>query len=162
MIRRHVFRFTGAADAVRARLLAAAGTAGAVTVETSGAEVKIARRHALPLLNGFSPVFVGSLREDATGTELSGRFRFHLGAIVAIAGFLGLSVWYLIQLLSGEPPAGAPPDWRATRIRFELQFLGFSLAALWVAWLAGRPVREQIIAFIDSQRQPQRPSRRRG
>ena len=95
MIKRYVFRSTGSAASLRTRLQTA-GDNG-VAVEVSGSTVEVARKHALPLLNGFSPVFVGRIEERAEGSELQGRFRFHLVAICLIAGFLGLSGYYLLQ-----------------------------------------------------------------
>jgi hypothetical protein len=159
MLKRHVFTAPDGAGAVQARLQAAA--ADGIVVEVSGAEVKIGRRHALPLLNGFSPVFVGRVEDRGAGAEIAGRFRFHLAAIGVIAGFVALSAWQLLQLLAmGEAPPGYPEGWRGDRIRFELQFLAFSAAALYVAWLAGRPMRERILDLIRRSVQP--PAARRG
>lgn len=153
MIKSYVFRCADAASAFRARLQSA-GKDG-MTVEVAGSTVKIARKHAMPLLSGFSPVFVGRIGEHGAGAELRGRFRFHLAAIFLIAGFLGLSVYYLLQLLlMTQVPSDYPPDWKSNRIWFELQFLGFSALAIFMAWLAGKPMRQRIAEFIEHNCRP--------
>lgn len=148
MIKPYVFRSADSAATLRARLQSADDNG--VTVEVSGSTVKVARKHALPLLSGFSPVFVGRIDEREAGAELHGRFRFHLVAICLIAGFLGLSGYYLLQLLlMTQVPPDYPENWKSDRIWFELQFIGYSAIAITFAWLAGKPVRERIAAFIQ-------------
>jgi hypothetical protein len=70
-------------------------------------------------------------------------------ATAIIAGLIGLSLYHLIGTLAmPEIAPGYPEGWKAQRIRFELQFIGFSALVLFFAWLAGKPLRERILALI--------------
>ncbi|MEX0958340.1 MAG: hypothetical protein WDZ63_03545 [Burkholderiales bacterium] len=119
-------------------------------VESAAGTIKVFRRQGGIFINGFAPIFVGAFRDTANGAELRGYFRLHLVATAIIAGLIGLSLYHLLgTLLMPEMAPGYPEGWKAQRIRFELQFIGFSALVLFFAWLAGKPLRERIVALIE-------------
>jgi hypothetical protein len=153
VIRRYTFNFpVPSADALT-RLEAATQTGGgrSMAVESAAGTIKVFRRQGGLFTNGFAPIFVGAFRDTPNGAVLRGRFRLHLVATAIIAGLIGLSLYQLLStLMLPELAPGYPEGWKAQRIRFELQFIGFSALVLFFAWLAGKPLRERIVALIDS------------
>lgn len=153
MIRQYSFRFPVQPAQALTRLEAATqtGEGRGMAVETTGGTVKVFRRQGGLFTNGFAPIFVGAFRDTPEGAELRGRFRLHLVATAIIAGLIGLSLYHLLSTLTmPELAPGYPEGWKAQRIRFELQFIGFSALVLFFAWLAGKPLRERIVALIHS------------
>lgn len=151
MIRRYTFIYPVDSGQALARLEAAARTEDTrdMTVESVSGQVKVYRRQGGIFTNGFAPIFVGAFRDTPGGAELRGRFRLHMLATAIIAGLIGLSLYHLISTLAmPEIAPGYPEGWKAQRIRFELQFIGFSALVLFFAWLAGKPLRERILALI--------------
>jgi len=150
MFKRHTFAFATTVDKAFAKLDSAveAGTGFGVSVDASG-RIRIFRKQGPALLNGFFPVFVGRFHADGHHSKLQGKFRFNLFAVALFCGFVGASVLSLFGVLtSPDDVAGLPEGWKWSRVRFELQFIGFATLAAAFAWLAGKPVRERVISII--------------
>jgi len=107
--------------------------------------VKITKKSAMPLLSGFSPVFIGKLTRSETGSAVRGYFRFHLAAVGLFIAFLGASLLNLLTIISGfDQPISLKALWADPRITFELQYCGFCVLVALFAWLGGKPLREKI------------------
>lgn len=152
MLKSYRFAFSTTADKALARLdVVVSAAQGFALVVDAGGRVKIFRNQGFALFNGFFPVFVGRFSSGDALTELRGGFRFHLLAIGLFAGFVGVSIVSLVNVLTApEVTAGMPEDWKMQRVRFELQFIAFAVLAALFAWLAGKPMRDRITTIIDS------------
>lgn len=161
MLKRYRFVFSTTADKALARLDAAVSSVqGFGLAVDAGGRVKIFRNQGFVLLNGFFPVFVGRFSSGPELTELRGGFRFHLLAVGLFAGFVGVSIVSLVNVLTAsEVAAGMPEDWKMQRVRFELQFIAFAVLAVVFAWLAGKPMRERITEMIVSATTDNPPAR---
>ena len=107
--------------------------------------VKITKKSAMPLLSGFSPVFIGKLTRSETGSLVRGYFRFHLAAVGLFVAFLGTSLLNLSTIVSGfDQPISLKALWADPRVTFELQYCGFCVLVALFAWLGGKPLREKI------------------
>ena len=107
--------------------------------------IKITKKSAMPLLSGFSPVFIGKLTRSETGSAVRGYFRFHLAAVGLFIAFLGASLLNLSTIISGfDQPISLKALWADPRVTFELQYCGFCVLVALFAWLAGKPLREKI------------------
>jgi len=153
VFKRYRFTFTTTADKALASLdrAIAASPGYGMTIDASG-RIKVFRNQGVALLNGFFPVFVGRFNATADGSALCGGFRFHLLAIGLFSGFVGTSVFSLMDLLFSPDltTIDLPEDWKSQRIRFELQFIVFALLSAVFAWLAGKPMRERITSIFVS------------
>ena len=111
--------------------------------------VKITKKSAMPLLSGFSPVFIGKLTRSETGSLVSGYFRFHLAAVGLFVAFLGTSLLNLSTIVNGfDQPFSLRALWADPRVTFELQYCGFCLLVALFAWLGGKPLREKIKRLV--------------
>jgi len=107
--------------------------------------IKITKKSAMPLLSGFSPVFIGKLARSETGSVVRGYFRFHLAAVGLFISFLGASLLNLSTIVSGfDQPISLKALWADPRVTFELQYCGFCVLVALFAWLGGKPLREKI------------------
>ena len=107
--------------------------------------IKITKKSAMPLLSGFSPVFIGKLARSETGSTVRGYFRFHLAAVGLFVAFLGTSLLNLSTIVSGfDQPISLKALWADPRVTFELQYCGFCVLVALFAWLGGKPLREKI------------------
>ena len=107
--------------------------------------IKITKKSAMPLLSGFSPVFIGKLTRSETGSAVRGYFRFHLAAVGLFISFLGASLLNLSTIVSGfDQPIPLKVLWADPRVTFELQYCGFCVLVALFAWLGGKPLREKI------------------
>ena len=107
--------------------------------------VKITKKSAMPLLSGFSPVFIGKLARSETGSAVRGYFRFHLAAVGLFIAFLGASLLNLSTIISGfDQPISLKALWADPRVTFELQYCGFCVLVALFACLGGKPLREKI------------------
>ena len=107
--------------------------------------VKITKKSAMPLLSGFSPVFIGKLTQSETGSTIRGYFRFHLAAVGLFVAFLGTSLLNLSTIVSRlDHPISLKALWADPRVTFELQYCGFCVLVALFAWLGGKPLREKI------------------
>lgn len=152
MFKRYSFKFSASPDKALAKLdRAVAANSGFSMKVDANDTVKLFRDQGMVLLNGFFPVFVGRFNGAEGGSELRGGFRFHLIAIAIVAVFVTTSVASLANLaVSPDVATGLPEDWKWRQMRFELQFIGFTVLAAVFAWLAGKPMRERIVQIIES------------
>jgi uncharacterized membrane protein len=148
------FEFTVSADQVL-RILdttVRSDTGFDLSVDRNGT-LKIFRSQGLAPLNGFFPVFVGRISASDNGSVLHGGFRFHMLAIGLFSAFVTISLVSLINvLMSPDMVAGLSDGWKSQRVRFELQFIGLAVLAAVFAWLAGKPIRERILAIVEACR----------
>ena len=108
--------------------------------------LKLSRKNAPPILNGFVPVFVGRFITNEHGTTLEGYFRFHLLAIGLFAGFIGTSLLNLLRIYTQDLTVHVLIS--DPRILFELQFSGFCVLVVIFSWLGGKPFRQHMKSFL--------------
>ncbi|MDA1331253.1 MAG: hypothetical protein O3A65_02100 [Proteobacteria bacterium] len=108
--------------------------------------LKLSRKNAPPILNGFIPIFIGNIIENEHGTTLEGYFRFHLLAIGLFAGFIGASLLNMLRIYTQDPTVQVLIS--DPRILFELQFSGFCVLVAIFTWLGGKPFRQHMKSFL--------------
>ena len=147
MFQRITLRSSASKEKIQEQLLRSAKRY--VDIKTEPIEpdrLKLSRKNAPPILNGFIPVFVGRIITNEHGTTLEGYFRFHLLAIGLFAGFIGTSLLNLLRIYTQDPTVHVLIS--DPRILFELQFSGFCVLVVIFSWLGGKPFRQYMKSFL--------------